>query len=134
MQFPEKFRVTNAASGYFASRYASRPGEPFGAFMIPGPQANGRTLAVIAVDGEGTGWEHVSVSLPDSPKKCPSWAEMCLVKALFWGDEECVVQFHPAKSEYVNHHPGCLHLWRCVGTPFPIPPKIFVGPSDPIRV
>ena len=34
------------------------------------------------------------------------------VKDLFWGEEDAVLQLHPPKSEYVNNHPFCLHLWR----------------------
>ena len=40
--------------------------------------------------------------------------------------DECVVQFHPPKSEYVNLHPYCLHLWKKIGGTFETPPKIFV--------
>lgn len=25
------------------------------------------------------------------------------------------LQFHPPKSEYVNLHPFCLHMWKQVG-------------------
>lgn len=72
----------------------------------------------------GGGWEHVSVSLPT---RCPTWDEMCWIKRLFWDDEECVVQFHPPKSQYVNNHPFCLHLWRPTETTIPTPPTEFVG-------
>jgi hypothetical protein len=41
---------------------------------------------------------------------------MCFVKGLFWDDEDVAIQFHPAKSEYVNFHPFALHLWRKEGT------------------
>lgn len=58
---------------------------------------------------DGVGWDHVSVSLPT---RCPSWEEMCWVKRLWFLDEEAVMQLHPAKSEHVNYHPFCLHLWR----------------------
>ena len=75
---------------------------------------------------DGRGYEHVSVSLHD---RCPSWAEMCIVKDLFWGEDDCVVQFHPPKSEYVNLHPYCLHLWRKIGSEFETPPSLFVGPT-----
>ena len=69
------------------------------------------------------GWEHVSVSLRN---RCPTWDEMCLVKDIFWRDDECVVQFHPPKSEYVNLHPYCLHLWKKIGEAVELPPKSFV--------
>lgn len=72
----------------------------------------------------GGGWEHVSVSYSN---RCPTWEEMCRVKDIFWYDNECVVQFHPPKSEYVNNHPCCLHLWRkSAGNEFELPPKEFV--------
>lgn len=121
MKFPEQFRWSDAPHGY-----TSEQGNPFGVFRIPGRAANGRELKVIAADGEETGWDHVSVSLADSPKKCPSWDEMCIVKRLFWDDSQCVVQFHPPESDYVNVHQGVLHLWRCVNAEFPMPPIICV--------
>lgn len=91
-----------------------------GAFRVPvGPvYAN-----VVVSDGEG--WEHVSVGLPN---RCPTWGEMCRIKALFWDAEDTVIQFHPPESEYVNCHPYVLHLWRPVGIEIPRPPSILVGP------
>ena len=80
--------------------------------------------AVVIIASWGGGWEHVSASLR---KRCPSWEEMCMIKDIFWDDEECVVQYHPPKSKYVNCHPHCLHLWKKIGTEFETPPKIFVG-------
>lgn len=71
----------------------------------------------------GGGWDHVSVSLRN---RCPSWDEMCKIKDIFFGPEECVVQYHPAQSEYVNIHPYCLHLWKPQNRSIPVPPKIFV--------
>jgi len=65
-------------------------------------------------------WEHVSVSVLH---RIPSWEEMCRVKELFWADDETVVQFHPRKSEYVNAHPHCLHLWKQVGVEVKLPPR-----------
>jgi hypothetical protein len=71
------------------------------------------------------GWEHVSVSVDG---RVPNWQEMCFVKNLFWSDEECVVQFHPPKSEYVNLHPYCLHLWKPLERDVLLPPSLLVGP------
>ena len=92
-----------------------------GAFLVKVPVI-GTELRVVASDGGG--WEHVSVSLPN---RCPSWNEMCFVKAVFWDDDDCVVQFHPAKSQYVNNHKFCLHLWRPTELQIPTPPTEFVG-------
>jgi hypothetical protein len=72
----------------------------------------------------GEGWEHVSISLP---KRCPTWDEMNYVKGVFWRDDEVVMQLHPAKANYVNNHPFCLHLWRPLNATIPTPPSIMVG-------
>lgn len=88
---------------------------------------NGRSFRVIASDGGG--WEHVSVS-PCNRKRqnCPTWEEMCAIKDMFFEPEECVMQLHPPKSDYVNMHPYCLHLWKPTGgTEIPRPPSIYVG-------
>lgn len=106
-----------------------------GKFFVRSRSTN-RLLCILASDGRDwaesgmpfPAWEHVSVSLADHPDKCPTWPEMCDAKALFWGPEEVVVQFHPRESEYVNFHGGCLHLWRLVGVEFPCPQPEAVGP------
>lgn len=90
-----------------------------GAFSVP---RRGVELRVIASDG--LGWDHVSVSLPD---RCPTWDEMNHVKDLFFDADECVVQFHPPRADYVNDHPFCLHLWRWQEGEFPRPESILVG-------
>lgn len=72
----------------------------------------------------GMGWEHVSVSLK---KRTPTWAEMCMFKDIFWPDHEACIQYHPARSEYINIHKYCLHIWRPSNGTFPVPPKNMVG-------
>lgn len=111
---PEKCRVT---TGRFASD-ASYGNNGFFLVMLKHAQ----TVRVICSDEFG--WEHVSVSRQD---RCPTWDEMCQVKDLFWDEEDCVVQYHPPKSEYVSNHPYCLHLWRPVGVDLPRPPAFMVG-------
>lgn len=81
-----------------------------------------------AIVSDGGDWEHVSISIP-SAGRTPTWDEMCYIKDMFWGDEDCVIQYHPPKSEHVNYHPYCLHLWRPIGKDLPRPPSIFVGPK-----
>lgn len=66
-----------------------------------------RCSLVVGDDEEG--WEHVSIVL--SARRLPTWEEMCLIKDIFWDEEEMVVQIHPKKSEYVNLTEA-LHLWR----------------------
>jgi hypothetical protein len=107
-------------------RFASPRGARYGAFSVLGPC--GRKLLVIADDGVAqestTGWEHVSVSIPG--KHPPNWQEMNWIKEQFWRDDETVLQFHPAKSDYVNIHPNCLHLWRVVAFDHPLPERLLV--------
>jgi len=87
----------------------------------------GKDLFVIASDGEG--WDHVSVSLRN---RCPTWEEMCFVKDSFFDPEETVIQYHPPKSEYVNCHDYCLHMWRPQDVELPLPPGWMVGPIDKV--
>jgi hypothetical protein len=116
---PDLYRVRSGP-------YGSDSGDNFGAFFVPTRQHTAplKILASDGLGGEHEPWEHVSVSLPD---RCPTWKEMSLVKSLFWADTDCVIQFHPPRSEYVNNHDFCLHLWRPVGREIPLPPSILVG-------
>lgn len=103
--------------------FLSTPEDGFnGAFCL---HINGLPIKCIASDGMG--WQHVSVSIHGRPSLCPSWQIMCKIKELFWEAEDWVVQFHPAQSEYVNNHPGCLHLWRPTNVPLPTPDSVLVG-------
>jgi hypothetical protein len=123
---PHKFRVRTGVLGSDDS-YGNN-----GAFFVPNREGRRHALStrehsavplkVIASDGEG--WEHVSVSLPT---RCPTWAEMAFIKSLFWDGADCVVQFHPPETEYVNNHPFCLHLWKPTGHQIPTPPSLLVG-------
>lgn len=77
------------------------------------------------IASNGGGWEHVSVS-PVSGNGIPTWKDMCAIKEMFFEDEEAVMQIHPKKSEYVNLHKNCLHLWRLTDGLMVLPPKEFV--------
>ncbi len=85
-------------------------------------------LRVIATNGEQ--WEHVSVSLQN---RCPTWQEMCHIKEIFWNDDETVIQYHPAKEDYVNYHSYCLHIWKPMNQEIPKPPTILIGPKNETR-
>ena len=41
-----------------------------------------------------------------------SLEEMKAIKDIFFNDEEECYQVFPKKSEYVNLHPYCMHIWR----------------------
>lgn len=114
---PNQYRLRK---GYMASNDASGNN---GAFLAKGPdRKESCPLKIIASDG--LDWEHVSVSLPH---RCPTWAEMCFVKGLFWDSEDCVMQLHPPEADQVNNHSHCLHLWRPIGSDIPRPPDYLVG-------
>lgn len=75
----------------------------------------------------GGGWEHVSM---DGRNRMPTWDEMCQLKDIFFTEDECCVQYHPPKSEYVNNIPYCLHIWKPIekfSGALPMPPSILVG-------
>lgn len=113
---PEQYRVTTGPLATTAEDGNN------GMFIIPLSSKHKTGYGVIASDGAG--WEHVSVSLQT---RIPTWEEMCHIKSLFWGEEDCVVQYHPPKSQYVNNHPYCLHLWKPTEAVMPMPPSIMVG-------
>ena len=114
MKFPEHYRAKHPMG------WDHKEGDGYGWFMIPSPKDN-KMIAIQASDGD---WEHVSASLRN---RCPTWEEMCYIKNLFWDEDECVVQYHPPKSDYVNMAKYCLHLWKPNGVELPRPPKNYVG-------
>lgn len=71
------------------------------------------TCTVVWGDNEN-GMEHVSVS-PLKKFRIPSWDDMCVLKNIFFYDEEETYQVHPKKSEHINIKQNCLHLWKPIG-------------------
>lgn len=117
---PEKFRMKH---GDFSTNEIDGNN---GIFLIP--YHENMILQCVASDGEG--WEHVSVCVRFKNRnnhEIPTWNQMCLIKDTFWGEEDTVIQYHPARSEYVNNHPYVLHLWRPINKEIPIPNSILVG-------
>ena len=113
---PERFRITKGRMGS-----APEAGNN-GAFQFR--LRGGETVFAVASDGEG--WEHVRVTFVGGIGT-PRWKQMCEIKDIFWDAEDCVVQYHPPKSEYINNCPTCLHLWRPIGIEIPRPPVALVG-------
>lgn len=116
MKVPEEYRIKD---GHMASD------ESFGnngLFLI---HFESYDFNVIASDGMD--WDHVSVSIHGNPNRTPSWKQMCFIKDIFWEKDECVIQYHPPESEYVNNHNGCLHLWKPQKEKLPMPDAGMVG-------
>ena len=75
-------------------------------YLIKHPRTQAKLMVVASMD---EGWGHVSVSLE---KRTPIWDEMCFIKNLFFDEEDLCIQIHPKKSQYVNMHNHCLHIWQ----------------------
>jgi hypothetical protein len=107
--------------------YHSEPGDRHGLFKLRCPATN-RWLTVLVGSSDGweemglllPAWDHVSVS---GQLRTPDWDEMRWVAEQFFEDDECLVQFRPARADYIDCHPHTLHWWRMVGVEFPVPPK-----------
>lgn len=90
-----------------------------GYFEIPGL---GTTLRIVA--SNDCSWDHISIS---TIRRCPNWPEMKKVKELFFLDEEAAYQIFPAKEDYINCHPNCLHWWRPQNSDILQPPKFMIA-------
>ena len=102
-------------------------GHDGGSGWIPGLDMRRPNSQARVIWSNGGGWDHVSVSWPH---RCPTWDEMCAVKRIFFDDAEACIQYHPAKSDYVNLHPYCLHIWRPQSGILPVPYTWMIGPRD----
>ncbi len=69
--------------------YGNSGDSTYGVFLVPSPVVNGPLLRIIAASAEG--WDHVSVSTESRP---PTWAEMELVRRMFFRDDETAMQLH----------------------------------------
>lgn len=98
-----------------------------GLFQIPFTVDN-QVIYFQCIASDGLEWEHVSIVVCDE-KRLPKWNEMCFIKDLFWNKSDCILQYHPAESDYVSFHDYCLHLWRPINETFPTPPYYLVGPK-----
>jgi hypothetical protein len=131
---PERERITMQQSPSLGSDASYGRN---GAFQVDSPEP-GWNLFLICSDGSefickdtpSEQWEHVSVQARNARgSRIPTWKEMTFINDLCWDGEDVVVQFHPKKSQYVNHHPHVLHLWRWKHGTFPTPPTEDVGPK-----
>ena len=57
-------------------------------------------------------WKHLSISLTH---RYPTWDEILDARYTFFDENDDVVQILPPRSEYVNFHNNCFHLWSPVG-------------------
>ena len=118
MTLPEQYFVSFPIEGYENMRF----------YRIPHPYFIDEYFDCYANTNDD--WEQVAVVVKENgsmPERCPYWEEMHLIKAIFWEEEEAVMQLHPPESDYINNHPFCLHLWRPLKQVIPLPPSHMVG-------
>lgn len=112
-------------------KFGSDPGDNNGFFVVPSKPGLRRPMDLIICDGihpEAEGWEHVSAKIRiGNSTYTPTWDEMAWIKSVLWDEEDCVVQFHPPKSLYINCHPNVLHLWRIINGIQPLPSKQLIA-------
>lgn len=73
-----------------------------------------RNLQIIAstnLEQDGREWLHLSISHPD---RLPTYKDMTYMKRHWAGDDKKCIQVFPARTEHVNFHPNCLHLFCCL--------------------
>jgi len=75
-----------------------------------------KSLGLIVIESvnkeqDGKLWKHVSLS---RRSRLPSYEDMKLVKDKFIGEDKLAIQIFVPKSEHVNIHEYCLHLWCCL--------------------
>lgn len=112
------FRVPN----YLEQYRVQLPVYPIGDEQNGALAIKPRGLHVIFSSGEG--WEHVSVS---RQSRVPTYDDMDEIKRDFWGDDQTVMQLHVPRTDHINHHDYCLHLWRPIDQEIPRPPSLMVG-------
>lgn len=111
------------ASKQIVEFYGNAGDETCGVFRMPSP-IDGQTMIIVAA--QGNDWDHVSVS---RTSRCPNWPEMEFIRRMFFNDDETVVQFHVPRTDHINVHPYCLHMWRPQKVELPRPPGWMVGPT-----
>lgn len=67
------------------------------------------TGGLTAIVSRDDGMWHVSVS---HPSRYPTWDEMASARERFTPDHVTMAMVLPPRSEYVNLHNTCLHLWE----------------------
>lgn len=82
--------------------------QPFGAHACYSTR-DGMRVMVSDDEGPHGTLRHVSVSYR---ARDPRWAELQLVRAAFFDDDQDVMMMLPRRGRYVNVHPHCFHLWQ----------------------
>ncbi len=91
-------------------------------FLVP---LNNNKEAFVVASENFMGWNHVSAHVTESTgealKRTPSNEEMQFLRNLFFRENDVVLEFHPAKKDYVNNHSYVLHMWESTDDKFVYP-------------
>lgn len=68
--------------------------------------------------GDDRAWLHVSVA---HKGRLPTYAELCRVKSIWFGDEGKAMMIFAPRDKHVNIHPNCLHLYGVISGSDPLP-------------
>lgn len=103
-------------------------------FLIP---LNDNKKAFVIASEDFVGWDHVSAHIisveSGSLNRTPNNEEMQFLRNIFFEDEDVVVEFHPAKKDYINNYSYALHMWKSTDNVFSFPKRV-VWKSIPSKV
>jgi hypothetical protein len=82
-------------------------------------QHKNKLTVIMSVEDRRPGgiWWHISIA---HPLGLPSWEQLVEVKEAFMGKEVKAMHLLPPRSQWMNVHPHCMHLWvRLDGDTYP---------------
>lgn len=102
--------------------HAPEPWGPTGWMMISKPDPEEPKLSSVIVSfiidtigARGGDWVHASRT---GPGRLPTYAEMCELHKVIWGDHGYSYEMHVPTDQHVNFHQYALHTWgRADGSP-----------------
>lgn len=88
-------------------------------FLGCAPRTNGLAAIIDTLTIDGREWRHLSVS---RRSRTPSHEDMMAAAEAFLDRDHVALSIYPRRSEWVNVHEFCLHLWQPIGfDPVPDP-------------
>lgn len=68
-------------------------------------------IASVSFEEDNRQWLHLSMA---HTRRVPTYYELCYLKRHWAGEEHKCIMIFPPRSEHVNFHPNCLHLFCCL--------------------
>lgn len=84
---------------------------------VSGQMGKLRFIVSGETEQDGKRWVHLSIIKANA---IPEWNELVRVRNAVLGEEALCLHIVSRRSQHVNIHPYCMHLWWCVdGDPVP---------------